>query len=104
MKHRIKELRNELGLSQEQLGARVGFKKSYISQIEAGKKRLNQDSIPLFAKALNVTEFELFDLDDLTGLILEKIYSVESLSKEGQHNILNHIDFVVSQEVSNKDR
>lgn len=52
---RIKQLRERSGLSQEELGNRMGVTKSYISKLENGKKKLNKyDRILQVANALNV--------------------------------------------------
>lgn len=40
MERRIKELRSELGLSQEEFANKVGLTKNYISLVETGKREL----------------------------------------------------------------
>lgn len=52
---RIKAKRNELGLSQRELAARLGYKDhTTLTRIEAGKVDLPQSKIAQFAKALGV--------------------------------------------------
>ena len=61
---RVKALRKKRGLSQEQLGAMVGFSQSKISKIENG----NCDSLSdlkLIARALGVKLEELVKDEDL---------------------------------------
>lgn len=60
----IKRLRESLGLSQETLAEKVGYKdRSSIAKIESGLVDLSQSKIALFASALNVTPAQLMGLD-----------------------------------------
>lgn len=53
---RIKTRREELGLSQEELAKRLGYKsRSSINKIELGKNDITQHKVVAFAKALNTT-------------------------------------------------
>ena len=67
MKHigeTIKQRREELGLSQEQLAERLGYKsRSSINKIELGKTDITQSKIVEFANALNTTPAYLMELD-----------------------------------------
>lgn len=57
---RIKARREELGLTQEELAERVGYKsKSAIQKIERGVNELRQKQIAVFAKALGTTPLYL---------------------------------------------
>lgn len=62
---RIKARREELGLTQEELASRIGFRsKTSISKIEAGGRPLMQDKVLAFAKALEMTPVELLGWGD----------------------------------------
>ncbi len=50
----IRRLRNEKGLNQTELAAKVGLDSGGLSKIETGKKAFKEDKLPLFAKALGV--------------------------------------------------
>ncbi len=53
---RIKHRREELGLSQEELAVRMGYKsRSSINKIELGINDIPQSKVIAFAKALNTT-------------------------------------------------
>jgi transcriptional regulator with XRE-family HTH domain len=53
---RIKQRRNELGITQSELARRMGYKhKSSINKIELGKNDVSQSKIIRFAEALNTT-------------------------------------------------
>ena len=56
----IKNLRLKLGMSQEELAQKTGYKsRTSIAKIEKGIVDLPQSKIPLFAKALNTTSTDL---------------------------------------------
>ena len=56
MKDRIKELRNELGLSAEKFGARVGVTRSAISRIENGIVNVTEQMQKSICREFNVNE------------------------------------------------
>ena len=53
---RLKELRTNLGLSQEEMATRIGLSKSGISNIEKGKRTLIDRNIKLIVSEFNVSE------------------------------------------------
>lgn len=61
MQLRIKEMRKERGWTVEHLADLVGLSKSYVSEIENGKKQANQTRISKFADAFGVDVFDLLD-------------------------------------------
>lgn len=61
MQLRIKELRKENGWTVEQLAEKVGLSKSYVSEIENGKKVANQTRIQKFADVFGVRVMQLLD-------------------------------------------
>ena len=65
MKLRIKELRKARGWTVEQLAEIVGLSKSYVSEIENGKKQANQLRVQKFASAFGVHVLELLDEETL---------------------------------------
>lgn len=56
MKFRIKQLRNELGLTQEDFGKRIGLSKSGISNIENGTRNISARHIKLICSEFGVSE------------------------------------------------
>src|SRR3954471_22187860 len=54
---RIRERREELGLSQDELGRRIGLKATgnYVSRWERAANQPDDDYLPLIAKALETT-------------------------------------------------
>ena len=58
---RIRTLRKDRGLSQEQLAELSGLDRTYISGIERGIRNVALRNIEALAKALEVSMSELFD-------------------------------------------
>ncbi len=52
---KIRMIRETLGLAQDELAKRVGLKRTFVVNIEAGRQRLLLDDIDDFAKALGTT-------------------------------------------------
>src|SRR5271168_1205243 len=67
----IRNKRNELGFSQEELADRAGLHRTYISDIERGARNLSLESIDKLAQALKVSIGSLFlgatDFGDADG-------------------------------------
>lgn len=59
--NRIKELRNKLGISQEELGFRSGVHRTYIASLEVGKRNISISTLEKVVKALEVSLSEFFD-------------------------------------------
>lgn len=61
---RIRHLRVAMGFSQEQLAAKCGLDRTYISSIERGQRNVALKNIATLAQALDVSLSKLFeDLD-----------------------------------------
>lgn len=52
--NRIRNFRNELGLSQEELAFRCGFDRTYISMLERGKRNPSYLNLLKLSKGLNI--------------------------------------------------
>jgi transcriptional regulator with XRE-family HTH domain len=57
----LKKLRNDKGLSQEELGFESGYHRTYISLLERGKKSPSLKTIFQLAKALNVEPSDILE-------------------------------------------
>ena len=57
----VREMRQEMGLSQVEFGERCGFYQTYLSRIENGRANPSLNAMEVIANALGVTVFELFD-------------------------------------------
>lgn len=59
--YRIKELRNKLNISQEELGFRSGVHRTYIASLEVGKRNVSIATLEKIVKALGVLLSVFFD-------------------------------------------
>lgn len=59
---RIRTLRKERGLSQEQLAELTGFHRNYIGMIERGERNPSLTNIEVFAKTFGMSLSELLNL------------------------------------------
>jgi len=58
---KLRELRKQKGLSQEDLALKSGLHRTYISDIERGSRNLSLKNIDKIAKALGLTAKSLLD-------------------------------------------
>lgn len=58
---RIRQLRTEHKLSQEELSFRTGFHRTYIGMVERGERNISLSNIGVFAKTFEMSVSELFD-------------------------------------------
>ena len=58
---RIKELRNKLGISQEELANIAELDRTYITSVECGKRNISIVNVEKLANALNVSLSEFFN-------------------------------------------
>ena len=58
---RVKELRNTIGISQEELAARAELDRTYITSVECGKRNISIVNIERLANALKVSLHEFFN-------------------------------------------
>ena len=80
---RIRERREELGITQEQLAERMGFKgKSSISKIESSGGSVTLKTIEKAAKALNCSTHYLMGWTDSTIPELDPPGDIPSLEKQ----------------------
>lgn len=57
---RIKDLRNNLGISQEELGFRSGVHRTYIASLEVGKRNISISTLEKIVTALDVSLSDFF--------------------------------------------
>ena len=62
---RLKEQREQKGMSQKDLADKVGVKQHTISQYESGTKRPSYEVLLLLAKSFNVTAGQLLGSEEL---------------------------------------
>lgn len=93
---RIRELREELGLTQEELAQKVGYRsRSSINKIEAGQRDINQSQIEDFADALGVSPGYLMGWTDRKGKTINKN---EDTLDDQIHTIAAHSERPLTEE------
>src|SRR5699024_7661049 len=93
---RIRELRTERQMSQEELSCKAKISPAHVGQMERGLKRTTIDTIAMIASALDVPVANLFTMDavpaDPQNAILEKINAqLIGMGEEEQKDILRMI-------------
>lgn len=58
---KLKDFRNKKGLSQEELGFKSSLHRTYISEVERGRRNISIVNIAKIAKALGMKVKEFFD-------------------------------------------
>ena len=56
----VRKIRRDQGISQEELAERCGLHRTYISDVELGKRNVSLENIERIATSLNKTLVELF--------------------------------------------
>jgi transcriptional regulator with XRE-family HTH domain len=87
---RIKEFRLSRGLTVEQLAEKVGMSKSYVSEIENGKKQANGRRLEAFALALGVRPADLIEDDGLIAEFKAHMDVVAQLSPADREAVERH--------------
>lgn len=94
---RIRELRNQRHMSQEELAFQSGISAAHLGQIERATKNPTVDTVGKIASALGVPVAALFSEDGETPAPPEKTVigkinaQLSSMSEEEQHDILRII-------------
>lgn len=65
---RIRQLRTDRNLSQEELSFLTGFHRTYIGMIERGERNISLANIGVFAKAFEMTASELLAFDSKNSI------------------------------------
>ena len=56
----VRKIRRDQGISQEELAERCGLHRTYISDVELGKRNVSLENIESIAISLNISLVELF--------------------------------------------
>ena len=64
---RIKELRVEKGISQEDLALKCGLDRTYITYVENAKKNVTVETLFKITQALDIKLSDFFDMDESTS-------------------------------------
>lgn len=67
--NRIRYLRTQENLSQEQLSFKTGFHRTYIGMIERAERNISLTNMAVFAKAFDMTLDQLLKFDNAKELL-----------------------------------
>lgn len=90
MKHKIKKMREDRGWTVETLASMVGMSRSYVSEIENGRKNVNNVRLGAFAKAFGVSPIDLIDDDSVSADIIEHVRRLRRLSEADRIAVIRH--------------
>ena len=66
---RVRQLRTQENLSQEELSYKTGFHRTYIGMIERGERNISLTNMAVFAKAFRLTIDELIKFENAKELL-----------------------------------
>ncbi len=98
---RIKECREQLGLTQEQFAEKTGLTVNYISTVERGASFPRCEKLILLINALEVSADAIFcDVSTHSSKIIATKLSaeLEELPPEARNRILAIVEFLIQQE------
>ena len=86
---KIQSIREKKGITQDQLGEKIGINAKYVSAIERGKKNLTILTLEKIAKGLDVELYELLILPLELEPIQRVTKAIESLIKNSDAKTLS---------------
>ena len=89
---RIKSLRVEKGLSQEDLAFKSGLDRTYITYVETAKKNVTIETLYKITKALDISLSDFFDFDESDIEIKQRIKSNLSIKDLKQYEYYSNLD------------
>jgi len=92
MKVRIKTVRESKGLTQVQLAEMAGLARSYLSELESGKKVPNLRRLEALANAMNCDVHDLLQEPDQDFRVIRLMNATESLSQEDYEAVVRHAE------------
>lgn len=88
MKLRVKELRQNRGWTVQQLADAVGLSKSYVNDLENGKRRANSYRLEKFAAVFDVSLYDLIDDGSLSQDQRKLLVDFEAMTAENRAILL----------------
>ena len=82
MELKLKELRAQRGLTVRQLAESAGMSPSHYSEIENGKKKINERSMELISRALGIRPIQLISTGSRTERLVQDFQSLPDKDKE----------------------
>ena len=97
---RLKELRTETGLTQEQLGERIGVQRMTIIRWEGGSNPPSDENLLLLAQLFKTSTFYLRgDIDDRDMVLTDDWEETEELMRKADEELLLGVYRLLSPEM-----
>lgn len=93
MKLRLKEVRTERGLTIDELSAKSGTSKGFLSDVERNKKSPSAAKLELIAKCLDCSLIDLIDVPELPPELRRLLSVVRELPDDLQQEVLSYAEF-----------
>lgn len=90
METKIREIRKAKGWTVERLAQASGISKSYLSELETGKKQINGRKLEAIARALQCAPLDLLDDKTLEPDVMEHIRLLRCLSPSDRQAVIRH--------------
>ena len=75
---RVKRLREDKKISQEELSFQTGFHRTYIGMVERGERNISLSNIAVFAKVFGINIADLLDLEKVKSDLSFTKYELKS--------------------------
>jgi transcriptional regulator with XRE-family HTH domain len=92
MELRIKQLRRERRLTQDQLADRAGLSRNYLSQIETGARTPNITRLQQIARALSVDLMDLLVNPEQDARTLRLMSALEGATGQDWEEVIRHAE------------
>jgi transcriptional regulator with XRE-family HTH domain len=100
---RIQELRKIRGMSQDDLGDKLGVTRSFVSKMENGKKKISLEHVEKIAQILHVLPEDLLvDKTDLIKNYDDLILLRERFTTEEIDNMVKYAQMLIQEDKNNK--
>ena len=100
---RIQEIRKIRGMSQDDLGERLGVTRSFVSKMENGKKKISLEHVEKIAKILNVLPEDLLvDEHKLIKNNEDLIIVRENFTNEQIENMADYARMLINKDKNGK--
>jgi transcriptional regulator with XRE-family HTH domain len=102
---RLAAIRRNAGLSQAELGEKIGVDQSVISRFEKGQRKMFDDILTELATALNCTPNDILgmspckpvktDEEALSRRLMQRMKKIETLPRRAQDHLIGMIDLAL---------
>lgn len=95
----LRERRQKLGLSQEEVAKRSGLARSYICDVERGARHPSLKNVHILAKSLDISTSTLIEQVELglaSHIDLDALKTIHNHERDSQGEIINYFNNLVS--------